>query len=183
MPTKNFFLSSSLTPTHSSHYLFLYNTRKRPMSTYMTGMLLNCNHGPFGPVTGTSLNCTSQDSHPVSGTTLNCNPSWPSTGMLFNCRHWTYSGSRPYIILGHLGHCSHLGHLGHLGHLSYLSTNGNLNTLNLYPLDLTPTDSPLEAFITEVDPMDPCPSEGYYEDSSLNPLPTATPLLLTRHKT
>jgi hypothetical protein len=44
-------------------------------------------------------------------------------------------------------------------------------------LDTAPTDSPLEAFITELDPEDPGLSEGYYEDDSLNPLPIATPML------
>jgi hypothetical protein len=42
MPIKNFFLSSSLTPTRSSHYPFLYSTRKRPLSTHATGTSLNC---------------------------------------------------------------------------------------------------------------------------------------------
>jgi hypothetical protein len=46
MPCKNFFLSS-LTPTHSS------NTYPFPFSIYITGMLLNCNHGSM---TSISLN-------------------------------------------------------------------------------------------------------------------------------
>ena len=75
------------------------------------------------------------------------------------------------------GHPGQLRHLGHLGHLNYLGTIGNLNTLNPYPLDSAPTDSPLEAFITELDPKDPGPSEGYYENDLLNPLSTNTPLL------
>jgi hypothetical protein len=76
-------------------------------------------------------------------------------------------------------HPGHLRHLRLLGHLSDLGTLSNLNTLDLYSLDLTLTDSPLQAFITEVDPTDSCLSEGYYEDDSLDPLPVTTPLLLT----
>ena len=74
---------------------------------------------------------------------------------------------------------SHLGHLGHLRHLSYLGTIGNLNNLDPYSLNTTPTDSSPKAFITELDPKDPGPSKGYYEDDSLNPIPIATPLLPT----
>jgi hypothetical protein len=70
-------------------------------------------------------------------------------------------------------------YLGHLSHLGYLSTLSNLNILNPYTLDTIPTDSPLKAFITELDPKDPGPSKGYYEDDSLNPIPIATPLLPT----
>jgi hypothetical protein len=47
MPFKNFF-PSSLALTRSSHYPFLYNTHKHPMTDYPTG---------------TSLNCHAQDSH------------------------------------------------------------------------------------------------------------------------
>jgi hypothetical protein len=38
MPTKNFFPSSSLAPTHSFRYPFLCSTHKKPLS----GMTLNC---------------------------------------------------------------------------------------------------------------------------------------------
>jgi hypothetical protein len=79
---------------------------------------------------------------------------------------------------GHLGHLSHLSHPSHLSHLGYLGTIGNLDTLNPYSLDPALADSPLEAFITELDPEDPGPSEGYYKDDLLNPLPIDTPLLL-----
>jgi hypothetical protein len=93
--------------------------------------------------------------------------------------HWTYSGmpSGPYIILGHPGHLGHLSHLGNIG---------DLDTLDPYPLDPTPTDSQLEAFITELDPTNPGPSEGYYKDDLLDPIPINTPLLppcLDRHYT
>jgi hypothetical protein len=194
MPIKNFFLSSSLTSTCSSRYPFLYTICKIPLSSYMTGTLLNCNHGPL---TSTLLNCQpSQD--PLSSTTLNYRLTqtmhdMPSghvrhLGHLRHLRHlrrWTYSGipSGPYVILGHLrqlGHPSHLGHLGHLGNIS------DLNTLNPYPLEPAPTDSQLEAFITELDPTDLGPSKGYYKDDLLNPLSIDTPLLLpclNRHYT
>jgi hypothetical protein len=94
----------------------------------------------------------------MSGTTLNCN-------------------------FGHLGHLGHLGnisdlnnfgHLGHLGHLSHLGNIGDLDTLDPYSHDPAPTDSLPEAFITEMDPMDPGPSEGCYADDSLDPLHART---------
>ena len=87
---------------------------------------------------------------------------------------------------GHLGHLSHLSHPSHLSHLGYLGTIGNLDTLNPYSLDPALADSPLEAFITELDPEDPGPSEGYYKDDLLDPIPINTPLLppcLDRHYT
>jgi hypothetical protein len=74
-------------------------------------------------------------------------------------------------------HSGHLRHLSHLSHLGYLGTIGNLDTLDPYPLDSAPTDSPLKAFITKLDPEDPGLSEGYYEDDLLDPLPISTPLL------
>jgi hypothetical protein len=76
--------------------------------------------------------------------------------------------------LGHLGNIGDLGHLGHLGHLGYLGNIGDLDTLDPYPLDPAPTDSLPGAFITEMDPMDPGPSEGCYADDSLDPLHTRT---------
>jgi hypothetical protein len=106
MPTKNFFLSSSLAPTHSSHYPFLYSAHKRPLSDYSTD---------------TSLNCQRQDSCPVSSMTLNCNLTQTSHDMpsshvrhlshLGLLEHWMYSGmpSGPYIILGHLRQLGHPG--------------------------------------------------------------------------
>jgi hypothetical protein len=72
--------------------------------------------------------------------------------------------------LGHLSNIGDLGHLGHLGHLGYLGNIGNLDTLDPYPLDPAPTDSLPGAFITEMDPTDPGPSEGCYTDDSLNPI-------------
>jgi hypothetical protein len=86
-------------------------------------------------------------------------------GHLGLLRHWTYSSH--YVILRHLGQ---LGHPSHLGHLSHLSKISDLNPLNPSPLNPAPTDSLSGAFITEMDPMDPGPSEGCYADDSLNPL-------------
>jgi hypothetical protein len=161
MPTKNFFLSLSLAPTHSSLY---------SCPAYPTGMSLNCQCQDYCPATGTLLNCTSPFSPQSSGTTLNCNLAQTShdmpsghvghLGHLRHLRHWTYCGmpSGPYVILGHLRQLGHPGHLGHLGHL------------DPSPLEPALTDSLPGAFITEVDPMDPCLSEGRYADDSLDPL-------------
>jgi hypothetical protein len=99
-----------------------------------------------------TLNCTSPVSDPMPGMALNC-----------NLGH-----------LGHLGNIGDLGHLGHLGHLSYLGNISNLNTLNPYPLNPAPTDSLPGAFITEMDPTDPGPSEGCYADDSLDPIHART---------
>jgi hypothetical protein len=154
MPIKNFFLSLSLTPTCSSPYY------------------------PLLQSTDTSLNCQPQNYHPMSSITLNCRLTqtmhdMPSSHvrLLRHLRHWTYSDmpSSPYIILRHLRQLSYLGHLGNID---------DLDTLDPYPLNPTPTDSQLEAFITEPDPMDPGLLEGYYEDDSLDPISTDTPLLL-----
>jgi hypothetical protein len=95
-------------------------------------------------------------------------------GMALNCNlgHLGHLGN--IGDLGHLGHLGHLRHLGHLGHLGYLGNNGNLDPLDTYPLDPAPTDSLLGAFITEMDPTDPGPSEGCYADDSLDPLHTRT---------
>jgi hypothetical protein len=83
-------------------------------------------------------------------------------GMVLNCN------------LGHLGHLGNISDLGHLGHLGYLGNISNLDTLDTYPLDPAPTDSLPGAFITEMDPTDPGPSEGCYADDSLDPLHTRT---------
>jgi hypothetical protein len=85
--------------------------------------------------------------------------------------HWMYSGmpSSPYVILRHLGQLGHPGHLGHLGHLGNI---GDLDPLNSSPLNPALTDSLPGAFITEMDPTDPGPSEGCYADDLLNPLHT-----------
>jgi hypothetical protein len=109
-----------------------------------------------------SLNCNLQDSHPLSGTTLNCTSpvSDPTPGTALNCN---------LGHLGHLGNIGDLGHLRHLGHLGYLGNIGNLDTLDPYPLDPALTDSLPGAFITEMDPTDPGPSEGCYADDSLDP--------------
>ena len=169
MPIKNFFLSLSLAPARSSLCL-------RP--AYMTGMSLNCTTPDHRSATGTSLNCTSSN-HPSSptGTLLNCNRQnpRPSSGTTLNCTS-PVSDPTPGMALncnlghhGHLGNIGDLGHLGHLSHLGYLGNNGNLDTLNTYPLDPAPTDSLPGAFITEMDPTDPGPSEGCYTDDSLDP--------------
>jgi hypothetical protein len=156
MPIKNFFLSSSLAPARSSLYL-------RP--AYRPGASLNYhtqNHRPC-----TSLNCKPQNPHALSGTTLNCTSpvSDPTPGTALNCN---------LGHLGHLGNIGDLGRLGHLGHLGYLGNNGNLDTLDPYSHDPALTDSLPGAFITEMDPTDPGPSEGCYADDSLDPLHTRT---------
>jgi hypothetical protein len=117
--------------------------------TYPTGTLLNCNHQNPRPSSGTTLNCTFPVSDPTPGTVLNCN-------------------------LGHLGHLGNIGDLGHLGHLGHLGNIGDLDTLDPYPLDPAPTDSLPGAFITEMDPTDPGPSEGCYTDDLLDPIHTRT---------
>jgi hypothetical protein len=158
MPIKNFFLSSSLAPARPSLYL-------RP--AYTTGMSLNCTTLAHQPPTGMSLNCNLQDSRPSSGTTLNCtspvSDPTPSTALNCNLGH-----------LGHRGNIGDLGHLGHLRHLGHLGNIGNLDTLNPYPLDPATTDSLPGAFIPEINPTDPGPSEGCYADDSLDPLHTRT---------
>jgi hypothetical protein len=108
-----------------------------------------------------TLNCTFPVSDPMPGMALNC-----------NFRHLGHLGN--IGDLGHLGHLGHLRHLGHLGHLGYLGNNGNLDTLDTYPLDPALTDSLPGAFIIEMDPTDPGPSEGCYADDSLDPLHTRT---------
>jgi hypothetical protein len=90
MPTRNFF-PSSLAPTRSSSYPFLYTTHKCHSS-------------------GTALNCQSP----------NYPPSPDSTRTLLNCNFAQTLHDMPSGLdggLGHLGHLSHLRHLGHLGHL------------------------------------------------------------------
>jgi hypothetical protein len=113
-----------------------------------------------------SLNCNlAQTSHDMPSSHVG------HLGHLGLLGHWMYSGmpSGPYIILRHLGQ---LGHHGHLGHLSHLSNISDLDPLNPYPLNPTPTDSLPGAFITEMDPTDPGPSEGCYADNSLDLLHT-----------
>jgi hypothetical protein len=159
MPTKNFFLLLSLIPIHSSRYPFLY-------SHLMTGMLLNC-HQPWNPLSGTTLNCNlTQTSHDMPTGHVG------HLGHLGHLGHWMYCGmpSGPYVILGHLRQLRHPSHLGHLGHLGNI---GDLNPLDPSTLDPAPTDSLPGAFITEMDPMDPGPSQGCYADDSLDPLHTA----------
>jgi hypothetical protein len=179
MPAKNFFQMSSLTPTHSS-YPFLYTICKRPISSYATGTSLNCNPPVSGPSTSMSLNC--QCSRPSSSTMLNYGTAQTMDDMP-SSHHRHLGHLRLLSILSYWmddmpsGHSGHLRHLSHLGHLSYLSTIGNLNTLDPCLLDTAPTDSPLEAFITKLDPKDPGLTEGYYEDNSLDPLSISTPLL------
>jgi hypothetical protein len=136
MPTKNFFPSSSLAPTHSSHYPFLYTIRKTPSPNSVTCTSLNCTILTHSPIlnssTSTSLNCNFAQ-------TLHDMPSGLDGG------------------LGHLGHwlvnmpssCSDssdpLSHLSHLSHLGYPSLLGHLGYLNI--LDPKPIDIPLYTFI------------------------------------
>src|SRR5580693_3701356 len=155
MPIKNFFLSSSLAPARSSLYL-------RP--AYTTGTSLNCTSRNSRASSSTTLNCTFPVSDPTPGTALNCNGPLGHLGHLGQLGHLGNIGD-----LGHLGHIGQPGHLGHLGHLGYLGNNGNLDTF-----DPTPTDSLPGAFITEMDPTDPGPSEGCYADDLLDPLHTGT---------
>jgi hypothetical protein len=108
------------------------------------------------------LNCTSPVLDPTPGTVLNCN--FGHLGHLSHLGH-----------LGNIGDLDNLGHLGYLGHLGHLSNIGDLDTLDPYSHDPAPTDSLPGAFITEMDPTDPGPSEGCYADNSLDPLHT-TPL-------
>ena len=165
IPIKNFLQHLSLAPTCSS---FLYTTCKTPIpfSSYITGTLLNCTFCFPKPSSNITLNCrTLQTTH----------DDMPSNHLKYlrHLRHWMHSGmpSDAYVLLRHPRHPSHPSHL------SYLGTIDNPNTLNPYPLYTTPTDSYHRAFITEMPPNDPGPSEGYFTDNSLNPLPTATPLL------
>jgi hypothetical protein len=162
MPIKNFFLSSSLAPTRSSLYL-------RP--AYPTGTSLNCRTSSNLPPSssGTTLNCTSPVSDPTPGTALNCNGPFSHLGHLGQLSHLSNIGD-----LGHLSHLGQLGHLGHLGHLSHLSNIGDPHDLDPYTLDPAPTDSLPGAFITEMDPTDPGPSEGCYADDSPDTIHTQT---------
>jgi hypothetical protein len=159
MPTKNFFQHLSLAPTCSS---FLYTTCKTPIpfSSYLTGMLSNCN------------------------------PSWLSSGMMLNCRTLqTMHNGMPSSHCGHLRHLRHWMHnnmpsgpciyLRHLSHLGYLGIISNLDTLDPYSFDTTLIDSYHRAFITEMDPDNPGLSEGYFVDNLPDPLSIATPLLPT----
>jgi hypothetical protein len=155
MPIKNFFLSSSLAPARSSLYL-------RP--AYMTSMSLNCNPQNPRPSSGMTLNCTFPVSDPMPGMALNCN--FGHLGHLGNIGDLNN--------LGHPSHLGHLGHFGHLGHLGHLGNIGDLHNLDPYSLDPAPTDSLPGAFITEMDPTDPGPSEGCYTDDSLDPLHART---------
>jgi len=180
MPIKNFFLSSSLTPTRSSLY-------SHP--AYMTSTSLNYqSQDPCTGSTGTSLNCTFLFSPRSSCMTLNCNLAQTShdmpsshVGHVGHLRHWIYCGmpSGPYVILRHLGQLRHPGHLSHLGHLGNI---GDLDPLDPSTLDPALTDSLPGAFIIEMDPMDPGLSEGCYADDSLNPAHTiSTRNRYTRH--
>jgi hypothetical protein len=85
MPTKNFFPSSSLAPTHSSHYPFLYSAHKKPLSAYVTGTSLNCTIPTHSPIldslSGMTLNCTF--SIPVSWITHSSEPPRHSSHIAF----------------------------------------------------------------------------------------------------
>jgi hypothetical protein len=93
----------------------------------------------------------------------------PGTALNCNLGHLSHLGN-----IGDLGHLGHLRHLGHLGHLSHLGNIGDLHDLDPYSLNPALTDSLPGAFITEMDPTDPGPSEGCYADDSLDPLHTRT---------
>jgi hypothetical protein len=163
MPTKNFFLLSSLTPTYSFYYPFLYFICKHPKQP--TSMLLNCQPQNSHPrMTSTFLNCNlAQTSHDMPSGHVG------HLGHLRHFEHWMYCGipNSPYIILRHL---RQLRHLSHLSHLSHLGNIGNLNPFDPSPLDPVLTDSLLGAFIIEMDPIDPGPSEGCYANDLLDPL-------------
>jgi hypothetical protein len=85
MPTKNFFFSSSLAPTRSSHYPFLYTVCKKPMSAYMTSTSLNCTIPTHSPIpdseSGITLNC--MFSIPVSWITHSLEPPRHSSCITF----------------------------------------------------------------------------------------------------
>jgi hypothetical protein len=85
MPTKNFCPSSLLAPTCSSCYPFLYTTRKRPMSAYMTCTSLNCTDLTHSPILnssfGMTLNCTF--SIPASWITRSLEPPRYSSHIVF----------------------------------------------------------------------------------------------------
>jgi hypothetical protein len=156
MPTKNFF-PSSLTPTCSSQYPFLYSICKTPIPDFLTGMSLNCNPLTYSPIpdslTGTSLNCNfAQTLHDMPsshvehvGHLSTQMDDMPSSNPDTLLSYWL--DDMPSSHLDYFGHFDLLSHLGHpdlLGHLSYLSTIGNLNTLNPEPID-----APLHTFIEE----------------------------------
>jgi hypothetical protein len=120
MPTKNVF-PSSLAPTRSSHYPFLYTICKHPLSCYATGTSLNCqppNYPPSPNSTSTSLNCNfAQTLHDMHS-----------------------SLDRGLGHLGHLGHLSQwldnmpsgctdssdpFSHLSHLSHIGYLNVTAD----------------------------------------------------------
>jgi hypothetical protein len=124
MPIKNFFLSSSLAPTHSSYsHLALttstsLNYQSQDPHSVMTGTSLNCTSPSSPRSSGMTLNCQPPNYPPSpdsSDTTLNCNLTQTSHDMpsghvghlshLRHLRHWTYCGmpSSPYVILRHLG--------------------------------------------------------------------------------
>ena len=100
-------------------------------------------------------------------------------GLLGHLGHWMCCGmpSGLYVILGHLGQLGHPGHLSRLGHLGNI---GDLDPLDPSTLDPAPTDSLPGAFITEMDPTDPGPSQGCYTDDSLDPLHTNSTRTITK---
>jgi hypothetical protein len=147
MPTKTFFSSSSLAPTCSSHYPFLYTICKTPFPDPLTCMSLNCtpSNYPLSPMlTYMSLNCTVLTYSPIldssTSTSLNCKftqtlhdmPSGPDGG-LSHLSHWP--DNMPSSCSDSLDPFSHLGHLGHLSYLNVL--------------DPELIDTPLHAFIQE----------------------------------
>jgi len=153
MPTKYGF-PSSLTPTHSSYYPFLYTIHKWPLSDSSTSMSLNCSPPTYSPIpdssTSTLLNCnltqTMHDRH------LSHLSNWmddmPSDHPNTLLGYWSDDMPSGHLdSFEHFSLLSHLRHSGLLGHLGYLGTIGNLNTL-----DPEPIDAPLHAFIEEEEP-------------------------------
>jgi hypothetical protein len=176
IPPKNFFLSHLSLASACSPYQFQYHSHKTPLCS-VTGTLLNCK--PDHREIHCSVNSLFSIPPSSSSIMLNCRTLWAYNGMPSGlCEHlkllrllgqWTHDGMPSYLCR----------HLGHLSHLSYLSTLGNLNILNPYSLNTAPIDNQPKAFMTEMNSKDPGPSEGYFKDDSLNPLPMLSPLLLT----
>jgi hypothetical protein len=130
MPTKNFFLPLLLVPTCSSCYPFLYTTCKRPLSSYVTSMSLNCNHGQM---TGMLLNCASLNPELMTCMLLNCTVPFsdPLSSMSLNC---TFSIPVSWIT------CS-LKPPHHLSHIAFIEDTDNMQhkvmcpALQMYPHD------------------------------------------------
>jgi hypothetical protein len=131
MLTKNFF-PSSLTPTRSSHYPFLYTTHKCSLSCYLTGMLLNCqppNYPPSPDSTCMSLNCNlTQTPHDM--------PSSLDGG------------------LSHLGHCVTIRNHAYQKLFSFVVTRPS----SLLPL---PSTRIPDRYVVKLQPSEPSPIVRY----------------------